>query len=310
MQIFKKGKNIAISYVVITLGLLLYTFGWSAFMLPAQIVGGGVSGMSAILSLLGRDLFGFELPIGVLNLVFNGILVAIGFKVLGSKFGANTIYGIIMSSVFFVMWQQGLHVGGEFDAEQGRYINTLFDVERFGVFMCAVIGGACCGAGIGLSFIMGGNTGGTDIIALIVSKYHNVSPGRVIMIIDVVIVGCSFFVSHRLDNVVCGYVVMMVMTYVLDMVLDGNKQSYQIMVFSLKNNEIAETVTKEVGRGATLLDGEGCYTGQQQKVLLIMVHRTDKSHVMQIIHRLDENAFISVSKTQGVYGKNFDKLKL
>ena len=294
MQIFTKSKHIIISYVVITLGLMLYTFGWSAFMLPMKIVGGGVSGMSAILYYA----VGIHVPIGVLNFVFNAILVAVGFKMLGSKFGANTIYGIIMSSLCFILWQQVLHV------------DTWFVVEHFGVFMCAVLGGACCGAGIGMSFIMGGNSGGTDIIALIVCKHHNVSPGRVIMLLDVVIIGCSYFVSHKLDNVVCGYVVMVVMTYVLDMVLDGNKQSYQIMVFSTKNDEIGEAVTREVGRGATLLDAEGCYTKQDQKVLLMMVHRTDKPHVMQIIHRIDENAFISVSKAQGVYGKNFEKLKL
>lgn len=294
MQIFKKSRQIVMSYVVITLGLMLYTFGWSAFMLPMKIVGGGVSGMSAILYYA----VGIHVPIGVLNFIFNAILVAIGFKMLGSKFGANTIYGIIMSSLCFILWQQVLQV------------DTWFDVEHFGVFMCAVLGGVCCGAGIGLSFIMGGNSGGTDIIALIVCKYHNISPGRVIMLIDVVIIGCSFFVSHKLDNVICGYVVMVVMTYVLDMVLDGNKQSYQVMVFSSKNDEIGDAVTKEVGRGATLLDAEGCYTKNSQKVLLMMVHRTDKPHVMQIIHRIDENAFISVSKAEGVYGKNFEKLKL
>ena len=294
MQIFKKSRQIVMSYVVITLGLMLYTFGWSAFMLPMKIVGGGVSGMSAILYYA----VGIHVPIGVLNFIFNAILVAIGFKMLGSKFGANTIYGIIMSSLCFILWQQVLQV------------DTWFDVEHFGVFMCAVLGGVCCGAGIGLSFIMGGNSAGTDIIALIVCKYHNISPGRVIMLIDVVIIGCSFFVSHKLDNVICGYVVMVVMTYVLDMVLDGNKQSYQVMVFSSKNDEIGDAVTKEVGRGATLLDAEGCYTKNSQKVLLMMVHRTDKPHVMQIIHRIDENAFVSVSKAEGVYGKNFEKLKL
>ncbi len=298
MQIFKNSKQIVMSYVIITLGLMIYTFGWSAFMLPARIVGGGVSGLSAILYYA----VGIHIPIGILNLVFNGILVTIGFKILGSKFGANTIYGIIMSSVFFIMWQQGLQVDRLFQNPDGTM--------QFDPFMCAIIGGALCGLGIGLSFIMGGNTGGTDIIALIVTKYYNISPGRVIMLIDIVIVGCSYFVSGKLGNVVYGYVVMGVMTYVLDMVLDGNKQSYQIMVFSLKNAEIGEAVTKEVGRGATLLDAEGCYTKQGQKVLLMMVHRTDKSHVMQIIHRLDENAFISVSKAQGVYGKNFEKLKL
>lgn len=294
MQIFTKSKHIILSYVVITLGLMLYTFGWSAFMLPMKIVGGGVSGMSAILYYA----VGIHIPIGVLNFVFNAILVAIGFKLLGSKFGANTIYGIIMSSLCFILWQQVLHV------------DTWFDVEHFGVFMCAVLGGFCCGAGIGLSFIMGGNSGGTDIIALIVCKYHNVSPGRVIMLIDVVIIGCSFFVSHRLDNVVCGYVVMVTMTYVLDMVLDGNKQSYQIMVFSARNKEIGDAITSEIGRGVTLLDGEGGYTHQPTKVLIVMAHKTDKSNVMHIIHRIDENAFVSVSKTQGVYGRNFEKIKL
>ncbi len=294
MQIFKKKHQIILSYVVITLGIMIYTFGWAAFMLPAKIVGGGVSGISSTLNLA----VGVPLPIGIINLIINAILVLIGFKVLGSRFGANTIYGIIMSSLCFILWQQVLHV------------ENLFNVAEFGNFMCAIIGGALCGVGIGMTFSMGGNSGGTDIIALIISKFYNISPGKVIMYLDIVIIGCSYFVSYKIENVVFGYIVMMVMTYVLDMVLDGNKQSYQIMVFSAKNDEIGEAVTKEVGRGATLLDGEGCYSQNSLKVLIIMAHKTDKPHIMQIIHRIDGNAFISVSKTQGVYGKNFEKLKL
>lgn len=294
MQIFKKKQHVIISYLIITLGILIYTFGWAAVMLPAKIVGGGVSGISSVLYYA----VGLHIPIGVMNLVINAILVLIGFKMLGSRFGANTIYGIVMSSLCFILWQQVLHV------------ETLFDVSQFGGFMCAIIGGALCGGGIGMTFAMGGNSGGTDIIALIVSKYYNISPGKVIMYLDIFIVGSSFFVSHKIENVVFGYIVMVTMTYVLDMVLDGNKQSYQILVFSQKNKEIGDAITTEVGRGATLLDAEGCYSHQGQQVLMIMVHKTDKPHVMQIIHRIDNNAFISVSKTQGVYGKNFEKLKL
>ena len=294
MHIFKNKKQLFVSYLVITLGILTYTFAWSAVMLPAKIVGGGVSGISSVVYYA----LGIHIPIGIMNLVINAILVIIGFRVLGSKFGANTIYGIAMSSACFILWQQVLHV------------ETLFDVSQFGGFMCAIIGGALCGGGIGLTFAMGGNSGGTDIIALIVSKFYNISPGKVIMYLDIVIIGCSFFVSHKIENVVFGYIVMVTMTYVLDMVLDGNKQTYQIMVFSTKNKEIGETITTEVGRGATLLDAEGCYSHQQQQVLIVMVHKTDKPHVMQIIHRIDANAFISVSKTQGVYGRNFEKLKL
>ena len=294
MQIFKKKQHVIISYLVITLGILIYTFGWAAVMLPAKIVGGGVSGISSVLYYA----VGLPIPIGIMNLVINAVLVLIGFKMLGSKFGANTIYGIVMSSLCFILWQQVLHV------------ETLFDVSQFGGFMCAIIGGALGGGGIGMTFAMGGNSGGTDIIALIVSKYYNISPGKVILYLDIFIVGSSFFVSHKIENVVFGYIVMVTMTYVLDMVLDGNKQSYQIMIFSPKNKEIGEAITTEVGRGATLLDAEGCYSHQNQQVLIVMVHKTDKPHVMQIIHRIDGNAFISVTKTTGVYGRNFEKLKL
>lgn len=297
MHIFKNKSKLFLSYVVITLGILIYTFAWSSLMLPSKIVGGGVSGISSVLNIA----LGIPLPIGVINFIINGILLAVGFKVLGSKFGANTIYGIVMSSACFILWQQIIHV------------ETLFLVDgqmAFDPFMCAIIGGALCGGGIGLTFSMGGNSGGTDIIALILSKFYNISPGKVIMYLDIFIIGSSYFVSHQITNVVYGYIVMVTMTYVLDMVLDGNKQSYQILVFSQKNKEIGEAITSEIGRGVTLLDGEGGYTHQATKVLMVMVHKTDKPNVMQIIHRIDENAFISVSKTQGVFGRNFEKLKM
>ncbi|MBQ6726859.1 MAG: YitT family protein [Bacteroidales bacterium] len=287
-------KNEIITYVLITLGILTYTFAWAAFMLPAKIVGGGVSGISSVIYYAA----GVPIPIGILNLFINAVLLAIGFKVLGPKFGIKTIFGIVMSSLAFILWQQVLHV------------ENLLDVSAFGGFMCAIIGGAICGGGIGLAFAMGGNSGGTDIIALILTKFYNISPGKVIMYLDLVIIGLSYFVSFKIENVIFGYITMVTMTYVLDMVIDGNKQSYQIMVFSTKNDEIGQAITTEVGRGATLLDAEGCYSHAQQKVLIVMTHRTDKPIVMQIINRIDPSAFVSVSKVQGVYGKNFDKIKI
>lgn len=294
MKQFQKQRQAIWSYFVITVGILIYTFAWSAVMLPAQIVGGGVSGICSVIYYA----LGVHIPIGVMSFVINTCLLLVGLKFLGSKFGVNTIIGIILSALGFILWQQVLH------------IDTLFDVSQFGGFMCAIIGGALCGVGIGLAFSAGGNTGGTDIIALILSKYYNISPGKVIMYLDLIIIGVSFFVSHKIENVVFGYIVMFTMTYVLDMIVDGNKQSYQIMVFSKQNKEIGDAITKEVGRGATLLDAEGCYSHEHNPVLIIMVHRTDKTHAMQIIHRIDENAFVSVSKTQGVYGRNFEKMKL
>lgn len=294
MSVINK-KNI-ITYIVFTLGLLIYTFAWSAFLFPSKIIGGGVSGLSGILNLTILS----SIPVGVMNFVFNGILLLLGIKFLGPKFGGNTVYGIIVSSLFFILWQQILDAGSWFDVSAAT---------GFGPFMCALIGGALCGIGIGVTFSVGGNTGGTDIVALIMSKYYNISPGKVIMFIDIVIIGSSFFVSHKVENVVFGYVVMVTLTYVLDFILDGNKQSYQIMVFSTKNDEISEAVMKQIGRGATLLDATGCYTHTEQQVLMLIAHKTDKANIMRIINGIDPQAFVSVAKVQGVYGKNFETLK-
>ena len=297
MKIQKPFKTILWEYFVFTLGLLTYTFAWSAFLLPNAIIGGGVSGLSGILNLTILP----HIPVGVMNFVFNGILLLLGIKFLGPKFGGNTIYGIVVSSLCFIMWQQGLHAENFFFAPD--------EPNQFEPFMSAIIGGALCGLGIGLAFSVGGNSGGTDIIALILSKYYNITPGKVILYIDVVIIGCSFFVEHSANKVVYGYVVMLLLTFVLDYIVDGNKQSYQIMVFSNQSKEIGDAVLERTGRGATLLDGQGCYTKADQQVLMIIAHKTDKAAIMSIIRSIDPRAFVSVAKVQGVYGKNFDELK-
>ncbi len=294
MNLVLSKKKTIMSYILITLGIFMYTFAWSVFLIPSQIIGGGVSGVSSIIYFLSGEF----IPVGVMNLIINAFLVLIALKILGAQFGLNTIYGILVSAGFFIFLQQGIK------------IQNLIDINKFDPFMCSVIGGGLSGAGIGLAFSMGGNSGGTDIIALIVNKYHNISPGKVIMYLDVVIIGCSFFVSGEIEKVVFGYIQMGVMTYVLDLVIDGSRQSYQIMVFSKNTEEIANRIGKEVGRGVTLLNGWGWFTKQDQKVLLVIARKVDKQAIMHIIEGLDSKAFISVAKVQGVYGTNFDKLKL
>ena len=294
MNIVHSKKKTIMSYVLITLGIFMYTFAWSAFLIPSQIIGGGVSGISSIIFFI----TGEKIPVGITSLVINTLLFLVALKVLGAKFGLNTIYGILVSSGFFILLQQVID------------IQNLLDITKFDPFMCAIIGGGLAGAGIGLAFSMGGNSGGTDIIALILNKYYNISPGKVIMYLDIVIIGCSFFVSGSIENVVYGYVQMGVMTYALDLVIDGSKQSYQIMVFSQYTKDIADRIGNEVGRGVTLLDGWGWFSKSNQKVLLVIARKVDKQTIMEIIQSSDPKAFISVAKVHGVYGKNFEKLKL
>ncbi len=294
MQIFKKKHQIIMSYLIITLGIMCYTFSYSAFLLSAKIISGGVTGLSSIIYFLSGEL----IPVGAANFVINAILFLLGLKFLGSKFGVNTIYGIVLSSLLFILWQQVLHV------------ETLFDISQFGPFMCCILGGAGCGLGLGLAFSVGGNTGGTDIVALILTKYYNVTPGKVILYCDLVIIACTFFVTHKIENVVFGYIVMVICSYTLDLVLDGAKQSYQIMIFSAKGDEISDAIVQEIGRGVTIVDAKGGYSKKEQKVLIVIAHKTDKQNIMQVINRIDPSAFISVAKAQGVFGSNFEKLKL
>lgn len=281
------------TYIVIAFGILIYTLAYASLLLPSKIISGGVTGISSIIYFLSGE----KIPVGVSNFFINAILFVLGLKFLGPKFGAKTVFGFVLTSLLFILWQQVLHV------------ENLFDVEQFGPFMCTIIGGAVCGIGLGLAFGVGGNTGGTDIIALIFSKYYNVTPGKVLMFCDLIIIACTYFVSHSIDKMVFGYIVMVVCSYCVDLTLDGSKQSYQMMIFSNKWEAINEAIISEVGRGVTIVDAQGGYTKTPQKVLIVICHKVDKPIIMHIVNKIDPSAFMSVSKAQGVYGTNFEQIK-
>lgn len=290
-----KKKTIFFRYVVITMGLFAYTAAWSLFLIPSKIVGGGISGVSSVIYLINNSI-----PVGVTNLVLNAILIVISIKVSGPRFGISSIYGVVMSAFFFILQQQVLQWN----------ILMIPMAEELGPLLCAIIGGALSGIGIGITFSMGGNSGGTDIIALMITKYHNISPGKVILLIDIFIIASALLIPEQAwIKIVYGYIVMGVFATTLDFVLEGNKQSYQVMIFSQHNEEIAEAIAEVVGRGVTLLSGRGWYTKTHMEVLVVIARKYDKRSIMQVVKQIDPGAFISVTKVQGVFGKNFDTIK-
>lgn len=283
----KKLYNQIRNYIIIVFGLACYVFAWSAFLIPSGLVGGGISGVSTLIY------FATGVPVGISNFVLNLILVLIAMRILGAKFGVNTIFSIIVGALLFMILQ------------------PLFPEPLVSdPFMCALIGGMLSGFGIGLTFIHGGNSGGTDIIALIITNYRNISPGRVIIYLDVVIVAASYLIFRSIEKMVYGYVIMGVFGYTLDLVLEGAKQSYQIIVFSKHSNIIADRIGNELNRGVTFLKGKGWYTKEDQDVLLVIAQKHDKQKIMQIINDSDDQAFLSVAKVSGVFGRNFDRIKL
>ncbi len=284
-------------YILIALGLLIYTIGWVVFLIPNQLVGGGVTGISAIL------FYATGFPVSYSFFIINAILLGIALKILGKAFGIKTVFAIIISSVFLDI------LPGIIPAD------FIADVAiSNGKLLAAIIGGICAGAGIGITFTQGGSSGGTDIIALIINKYRNVSPGRIILMIDILIIASSFVVpsddtlGHRFAIIIYGYLLIGVTGYTIDVVLSGTKQSLQIFIFSKNYEEIADRVTM-LGRGVTVIDAKGWFTKQDGKVLMVIVRRTESNLIYKIVREVDRDAFLSVGSVMGVYGNGFDKMK-
>ena len=280
----KEVKN----YLFITIGLAIFVFGWSAFMTPFEVTGGGVAGIASIVYFATHSI-----PIGLTTFVLNAVLIAIAWKILGTRFCVNSIICTIILSAFFTIAQQ-------------IFTKPLVD----DMFMSVIIGASLSAAGVGIAINWGGNTGGLDIIALMVGKYRNISYGKVNVIANFFIIGSSYFILHDVQKLVYSFVVLFVYMFVADIVIDGYRQTYQFMVFSQKNKEIADRINRELHRGATFLKGYGSYNRQESDVLLIVAHKTDKVRVTRIIKDIDDSAFITITKTASVFGKNFDKLKL
>ena len=290
----KFGREIK-DYLAITFGLVCYSFGWVAFMLPYQISTGGVTGISALIYYM----TGIEIQVSYFFI--NVVLMAFALKILGPKFCIKTLYAIPMLT--FLLWFFQIVMKDDV----GNLPLLLGPGQEF---MATVIGAGMLGFGIGIVFINNGSTGGTDIIAWIVNKYKDVSLGRMIMYGDIVIISSCYLVFHDWKRVLFGFCVLFVMSFVIDYVVNSNRQSVQFLIFSRKHNEIAEVITKELRRGVTLLDGTGWYSKQSIKVVVVLAKKSQSLEIFRLVRDIDENAFISQSNVVGVYGEGFDKLRV
>jgi len=280
------------TYILMALGLLIFSIAWTAFLLPHQISGSGVSGLAAII------FYATGIPMGYTYFAINVVLILIGLKILGAGFGIKTIYGILLGAAMLSVLQP--------------LIPTAVVQEKF---MSALIGGGLCGVGLAIIFTQGGSTGGTDIIAMIVTKYRNISLGRVILYCDVIIIGSSYLILtdlepvQRVETMVYGFVTMAIQAYTLDTILSGNRQSVQVFIFSRHYDRIADQITEKLHRGVTVVDGTGWYSKENQKVIITTVRKNEASDLYRIIRNHDDKAFITVANVMGVYGKGFEELR-
>lgn len=275
-------------YIMIVVGICLYAFGFTAFILPEKVVIGGVSGVGSLVY------FVSGIPVAITQYALNLFLLALAYKLVGKQFVIRTIFGATVISLAIGILQP-------------LFTEPLIPQQPF---MNVIIGGILCGMGVGMAFTHNGSTGGTDIVAAMVAKVSNVTIGRTMLYVDMTIISSSYLLFHQVDKVVYGFVVLFLTAWVTDQMINTNRQACQFIIFSPKWERIATAINNEAHRGCTVLSGMGWYSKHEVKLLLVMCRKIESVRMFRIIKSIDHNAFVTQANINGVYGEGFDEYKV
>ena len=311
-------------YLLMTFGMFCYAFGWQMCVLPAGGMGGGAAGLATLINaILPTTLSEGFFSIGNLIFIINCILLILGVMIVGWKFGIKTLYCILMMSVMFNVVDMFL--------EPDMMVKMVMGVDSWRILLVAM-GAASCGVGIAVSFMQGGSTGGTDIVAVIINKFRTVSYGKVLLMTDFGILISSVLLSTTVcmadsngvinpngmlidplsppafARMVYGFIMIAVIGYTVDFVQSGNQQSNQIMIFCKDYESMANMINTKAHRGATLIDAMGWYSKTPSKAVMVVCRKRDTSTILKFVREEDPNAFITVGSVMGVYGQGFDAL--
>ena len=319
-------------YLLMTFGMFCYAFGWQMCVLPAGGMGGGAAGLATLINAVlssvfpGSEFIANFMTIGNLIFVINCILLILGVMIVGWKFGIKTLYCILMMSVMFNLVSL---------MPADTMVKMVMGVDSWRILLVAM-GAASCGVGIAVSFMQGGSTGGTDIVAMIINKFRTVSYGKVLIMTDFgILIGSLFlttsvnmvptdyiptaveliqsvsidpFSAEAFARMIYGFMMIAVIGYTVDFVQSGNQQSNQIMIFCKDYEGMAEMISTKAHRGATLIDAMGWYSKTHSKAVMVVCRKRDTSTILKFVREQDPNAFITVGSVMGVYGEGFDAL--
>ena len=286
-----KGKLLRLlcDYGIITIAMLLGVVGLNLFLLPNEITTGGIIGVASIVY------WGTGIPVQETFFVINALLLVVTLKVLGWHFCAKTIYGVVVftfaSTVLQNIMPHNLHL--------------LADQK----FKACMVSGVFLGTSIGLGLSSGGSTGGSDVIASMVHKYRDVSLGHIILFCDLTIITSSYVVLRDWEKVLYGYVLLFVISFVVDHLVNSLRQSVQFFIISDKYQEIGEAINQIADRGCSMLNGSGFYTKKDIKVIFCIAKKSESNFIFELIDEIDPNAFVAQSAVVGVYGQGFDHVK-
>lgn len=286
-------------YFLMSVGLLIYSFGWIACIKPMEVAAGGGTGLSMIISHTAFEMWGIDIKIGTIFLIINAFLLLISGLAVGWNFGFKTLYCIVVASGFMSLMEP------YFMAHYPPVGEVLGLDDKL---LTIILGALLAGAGMAICFTSGGATGGTDIIAKIFHKYWGVAYGKVIIYSDIIIIGSTLLLGYSLSDVVYGYIVTVVVGTTVDLLMAGSQQSNQIFIVTADYDRMAEAMLHEANRGVTLIDATGGYSRHEIRIVMVVCYKRDAGHILRIARDIDPKAFVTIASVSGTYGEGFRKL--
>ena len=275
-------KEMILEYVYVIIGAAIAAIGFNVFLLPNQVASGGVSGISTILN----GMFGWNA--GIVQYAFNIPLFLAGVIILGKKFGVKSFIGTIVLPFVVILTQN-------------------WDPWTLNPLLGALFGGIFVGVGIGIVFKGNASTGGTDLLAQIITKYTGLTLGTSVLILDGII-AVSAAIVFDLEKGLYALIGLYVTTKTIDIVQLGFSQTKMVYIITNKQIEIRDTIYKEIDRGVTKIPAIGGYTQKEKPVLMVVVHQTEFTKLKQIIKNVDPSAFVIVSDAYEVLGEGFKRV--
>ena len=286
-----------IDYGMITLGSFIMAVGYVYFITPHKIVPGGVFGLGIIVHYLskGMAIWPDGFPIGLFNLVVNIPLTYVGIRLLGPRFGLKTVYGFISSSVFM----DGITLM--------RMVGDAPLVQD--VLLSCIFGGVLTGIGLGLIFKAKATSGGSDIVAMIITKYTRIPIGQMLIWVDTAIVFVALAAFKDWQIPLYSILVIYITGRAVDLILEGANYNKALIIISDQHEKIRDTIVIDLERGGTYLKGVGMYTNAEKHVIFTVVNRREVAILEEQIAEIDPHAFITIMDASEILGEGFRSLK-
>lgn len=279
-------------YAFMTAGIVLTAWGLDAFLIPNKIAAGGVSGLATIVYYTLQSTFGITIGVGIQIAIMNGVLLLIAVRARGLRYAAKTIYGIVMLSVLVEVF--------------AAFTPAIAPND---LLLAALYGGVVTGLGVGLVFKAGGNTGGTDIVAQLLSRRLPLGVGQIMLLVDAAV---TLLAAIAFGPVLAMYgaVAIFVGSVTIDIVLEGISVEKAVFIISDMHDTITDAVLHEMGRGATSLQATGCYTGQERRMLFVVLARNEIDSLKRIVASVDPTAMVIISDVHETIGEGFKEMRM